>query len=305
MKIISTLIPFKLLLITIVSFFLIIGKLNAQEVSKQSIVVPNHGISLALWGAIPIGFSLDYKLSNKLSLELNLGAGYSGGFKYHFRDPTIHRLNTFTGLFYTSTEFSMHKDSVGVSSQSIQINGNSLYIPIGLSYLGKKNFQYSLEAGAFITQDQLAPMIGLKVGYRFSVDYEKIKNTEKTSKRNIISGSLFGMTPLIGITYERLLTTFLGVDIGIGLPSLGAGFKLYTPQIREDKWNLHIGASHHFFVFPWAGGWKTYFPIGLNRMAGNGFRISFDLGPQISWYENIGSNYNLGFNGNLRIGKAF
>lgn len=284
---------------------LAVSTANAQEVSKPTIVVPNHGISFALGGAIPIGFSLDYMLSNRLSLELILGAGYSGGFKYYFRDPTIHRLNAFTGLFYTSTEFSQSTDSLGVSSQGIQINGNSLYIPIGLSYLGKKNFQYSLEVGAFITQDQLEAMIGLKVGHRFSVDYEKIKNTEKTSKKNILSGSLFGMTPLIGITYERLLAPFLGIDLGVGLPSVGAGFKLYAPQIREDKWNLHIGASHHFFVFPWAGGWKTYFPIGLNRMAENGYRISFDLGPQISWYENIGSNYNLTFNGNLRIGKAF
>jgi len=305
MKTILTQIWFNTFRTVLVCFFLLIGQLHAQQTSKPAIVVPNHSVSLGIWGAIPIGLAVDYKLSNKVSLEFHLGLGYSGGFKYLFLDPTRHRFNTFTGFFYTSTEFSTYTDSLGVPSQSSGINGNSLYIPIGLSYLGGKNFQYSLEAGAFVTKDKISPMIGLKIGRRFSIDYEKIKNTEKTSKRNIISASVFGMTPLIGVVYERLLTPFLGVDIGIGIPSVGAGLKLYTPQIRDDKWSLHIGGSHHFFLFPWAGGWKTYFPIGLNRMSEDGFRISFDFGPQISWHENIGGDHNLTFNVNLRIGKAF
>jgi len=40
-------------------------------------------------------------------------------------------------------------------------------------------------------------------------------------------------------------------------------------------------------------------------MSKEGFRISFDLGPSVNWFENIGSNHDLFFNGNLRIGKAF
>ena len=305
MKIISIRNSLNVFIISIVSFFLLIGELHAQELSKPNIDIPNHKISFGILGETPLSLHFEYKLSNKFLLEAGIGTGYSGGIKYVITNPMKHRFNVFTGIKFTSTQAKEYTDSLGNAGKSFVFNGNSLYIPIGVSYLGKRNFEYSLEAAALVSRNFISPFAGFKVGYRFSVDYEKIKKSEKSSKKNILSGSFFGMTPLIGITYERLLTPFLGVDIGIGLPSAGVGFKLYTPQIRDDKWNFHIGGSHHFFVFPWAGGWKTYFPIGLNRMSGNGFRISFDLGPQISWYENIGSNYTTTFNGNLRIGKAF
>ncbi|MFT5600898.1 MAG: hypothetical protein ACI9N1_001134 [Flavobacteriales bacterium] len=305
MKIISTQNLRNVFIISIVSFFLLIGELQAQEVSKPRIDIPNHKISFGILGETPLSLHFEFRLSNKLLLEVGCGSGYSGGIKYVITNPMKHRLSVFTGIKFTSTQAKEYTDSSGNTGKSFVFNGNSLYVPIGVSYLGKRNFQYSLEAATLISKNFITPYAGLKVGYRFSVDYEKIKTSKKTSKRNILSGSFFGMTPLIGITYERLLTPFLGIDVGIGLPSAGMGFKLYTPQIRDDKWNFHIGGSHHFFVFPWAGGWKTYFPIGLNRMSGNGFRISIDLGPQISWHENIGSNSDLSFNGNLRIGKAF
>ena len=303
--IIATMLEIKKIKLFFFGFLLLSTNLIAQESRNQKISVPNHNISVAIMGSIPIGLAFDYTFSNHFNLEVALGAGYSAGLKYIITNPSKQRWNVFTGAFYTTTEFETITDSVGNTSQSFGINGNSLYVPLGISYLTKKKFQFSLEGGAMLAKGNLSPTVGLKIGHRFSVDYKVIKDSKKTLKKNILSGSLFGMTPLIGIVYERLLSPYLGVDIGIGLPSAGMGFKFYIPQIRDNKWSLHVGASQHYFILLDATGWKTYFPIGLSHLKNNGFRISFDLGPQINWYENIGSNYNLFFNGNLRIGKAF
>lgn len=293
-----------LIIISLFIFTSGFSDLKAQETPNQEIDIPNLGVSLAYFGTIPFGFAVDYKISNKTYIDFSFGIGMSAGFKYIITDPSIHRFNIFTGIYYTTMEWDY--DSTSYTPTGISLGGNSAYIPLGISYLGKKNWQYSLEASAFInSKGYVAPGVGLKIGHRFFGEKKEKVELAKTSKKNILSGSLLGMTPILGIVYERLITPFLGVDIGIGLPSLGAGVKLYFPQLRDNKLSFHVGASHHFFVMPWAGGWKTYFPVGINYLSDTGFRISFDLGPKIDWYENIGSQYNVFATTNLRIGKAF
>lgn len=282
------------------AFFLILfatGILNAQDELPKTIPFNKHSISLKLIGAPtwPLGVTYGQMVTDRLSMEVGMGIYSLGaGFEYYITNPRIYRFNLNTGL-YGSMNFGGYP---------------MFYLPLGISYFDKNSFQYNLNAGILYAEnvsfsgneDVLSPWFGLTISKRFGLNIEDFKILEKTSKKNIISLSFFGMTPFVGVTYERLLTPFLGFDVGLGLPSIGAGIKLYLPEIREDHWNFHLGASQHFFVMPWAGGWKTYFPIGLSRISENGFRISFDLGPQIGWYRNSG---DLSFNGNLRIGRAY
>ena len=44
-------------------------------------------------------------------------------------------------------------------------------------------------------------------------------------RKNAISFSILGPTPIFGITYERILARKLSLEIGVGLPGAGLGFK--------------------------------------------------------------------------------
>lgn len=278
----------------------------AQNEDKEPVLYDNFGIALSIGGVmLPPGLEFDYSLNKRLSVQMAISLNQSLGLKYYITDRTKRRFNLYTALIASNLDVSRGTDSTGIPYTSFGTNGQTLYVPLGITYLGKRHFQYSLEAGALMNKNLVIPTIGLKIGYNFHINHRSIRQTPKASRKNIISGSIAGMTPLIGVTYERLISARFGVEAGIGIPSAGLGVKYYFPKVRESKLGMHLGASHHIFVMPWAGGWKTYFPIGINRMSGNGLRWSFDLGPKIDWWENIGSKQDWNMTMNFRIGKAF
>lgn len=120
---------------------------------------------------------------------------------------------------------------------------------------------------------------------------------EKTFPKNIVSLKMGADDPWFGISYERLLYHYIGTEVQIGLLGAALGVKLYYPSVRSKRINLYVGALPGWGY----GGLKTYFPIGVNALTKNNFRISLDAGPRI-WHDEGEENF-LGFS--IKIGKAF
>ncbi|MBL7873600.1 MAG: hypothetical protein JNM78_18420 [Cyclobacteriaceae bacterium] len=129
------------------------------------------------------------------------------------------------------------------------------------------------------------------------VDAATLNKGENPTPKNIISIKIGADDPWVGITYERILFQYVGTEIQIGVIGASVGAKLYFPAIRNGQVNFYVG------VLPgwgFAGGLKTYFPIGINVMTKKSMRFSLDAGPRI-WHD---ENENFpGFS--LKIGKVF
>lgn len=254
--------------------------------------IKSNTISLGLNGipSWPIGISYSQMLNQRISFEVGAGALSAGaGFNVFITNPQTHQLNLHTGLF-----------------ASINIDGYGMfYLPVGITYFGKKNFQYSVDVGVLSSENvsmfedgtNPSPWFGLKVGYRFGDDIETAKQIEKTAKKNIISLQLSATDVWAGIIYERLITPFLGLEAGIGLIGASAGAKVYLTSIRTEKLGFHVGVTQSTGYF----GMHTYFPIGVNWLNSKNFLLSLDAGPQIDY----GDNNNLMPSFSLRVGKAF
>jgi len=268
-----------------------------ENVENENNGLKANNISIGLVGlpTYPIGLSFSQMLTDKLSFEIGAGFAAAGaGFTYYFTNPGYHRFNPYAG-FYGGIEFS------GFSM---------FYVPVGISYFGKKNFQYSVDIGPIfsdglvVTEGDSNPSFyfGLKAGYRFGQTVEVLNNSEKTGKKNIVSlnGSNSGI--YLGLIYERLLTPFLSVEAGLGLFGISAGAKVYFPSIRPGALRFHAGVTESFGGDLWNGVEpRTYIPFGVNILTKGNLWFSGDLGPQI-WTQ--GENYiDTGFS--LRIGRAF
>ena len=121
---------------------------------------------------------------------------------------------------------------------------------------------------------------------------------EKISPKNFASLKLGADDPWVGIVYERVWARYLGTEIQIGLIGASAGVKLYFPGIRSKRVNLYVGAMPGW---GFAGGVKTYFPIGINALTKNNIRFSLDAGPRI-WHDEGEENF---LGASLKIGKGF
>jgi len=128
-------------------------------------------------------------------------------------------------------------------------------------------------------------------------DIKPLNSKGKTYPKNIISLKLGADDPWVGISYERLVNRYIGAEVQVGLIGASIGAKLYFPGLKKGKINFYAGALPGW---GYAGGRKTYFPIGLNIMTKRSFRISLDAGPRI-WHGD--DNNFLGFS--LKIGKGF
>lgn len=119
----------------------------------------------------------------------------------------------------------------------------------------------------------------------------------KTNPKNIISLKFGADDPWMGITYERLLIKYWGMEVQIGLIGASAGTKIYFPGTRSGGFNFHAGVQA---AWGFATGRATYFPIGINYLTKNNWRISLDGGYRI-WHDEP-ENFP-GFS--LKFGKAF
>lgn len=116
--------------------------------------------------------------------------------------------------------------------------------------------------------------------------------------KNIVSLKMGADDPWFGICYDRLFSRHFGGEVQIGLIGLSAGAKIYFPAIKSGGFNFHAGILP---AWGFAGGLKTYFPIGINYLTKNNFRFSLDAGPRL-WHDEQEENFP-GFS--LKIGKGF
>jgi hypothetical protein len=267
--------------------------LNAQDEQPKTNSIKGQSISLGLMGAPawPIGISYGQMLTNRISFEIGVGLVASGaGITYFITDPRNKRLILHAGLF-----------------AGINYSGFGMYyLPVGVTYFSKKNFQFSVDVGVMSSKNvsllengnNPSPWFGLKVGRRFGNNIESLESKEKNFKKNIICAKLGADDPWIGITYERLLSQYIGTEVQIGLVGAALGAKFYYPGNNTGRTSLYVGVMPGWGFM---GGLKTYFPIGISIMTKDNERISFDAGPRI-WHDDEEENF-LGFS--IKVGKAF
>lgn len=270
---------------------------NGQEKVTSLNTIKSNSISLGLMGTPgwPIGITYGQMLSDHLNFEIGAGV-YSVGarFDYFITDPRTRRLNLYTGL-----------------SGAITFDAYPMvYLPVGISYFGKNNFQYGIDAGLLYSRGvslsgndvDFSPWFGLKAGYRFGDDLAILKEKPRTAVKNIISLNLGYYDLLIGVVYERLLAPSWGIEAGLGFISTSVGSKVYFPSISAGHVSFHTGVSQSWGLTLWDGytGSKTYVPLGVNFLTKNNFRYSIDAGPQF-WLQD--GDITLGLS--LRMGKAF
>lgn len=269
-----------------------------QNDSPAKHIIKTNSVSLGLVGtpSWPIGVSYGQMVTQRLSFEMGVGVLSAGArLDIYLTNPESHRLNFYTGL-----------------SGAITYDGYPMfYLPLGISYFGKKYFQYSLDGGVLGSEGvgsttgdaYFSPWFGLKVGYRFGEDIAVVTGESKTMQKNIISLQLGWFDVMLGAVYERLITPSWGIEAGLGFLGVSAGTKFYFPAIKEGHVSFHAGASESWGFDFWNGssGIKTYVPIGLNLLTKNNFWYSLDAGPQI-WHQ---ENNEVLLSLSIRIGKAF
>ncbi len=123
-------------------------------------------------------------------------------------------------------------------------------------------------------------------------------------RKNAISLNILGTTPIVGITYDRIVSEKVSIEIGAGIPSVGAGFKYYAWNIKESKILFHVGLSTSFIFSEAFDVWGTsdnsgvfmgYLPIGMSYFGKHGFNLGVDIGPAVAAQVIPYGNLKLGY----------
>lgn len=113
-----------------------------------------------------------------------------------------------------------------------------------------------------------------------------IKNETDEIRKNAISFNLLGTTPVLGITYERILSNKISFEIGLGLPSIGVGMKIFPYGIREEKLMFHTGITATYIDlgegdYIGGQGGLAYLPLEMSYFGKAGFNFGIDVGPGV------------------------
>jgi len=136
------------------------------------------------------------------------------------------------------------------------------------------------------------------------VNAQESKSDFDGMRKNAISFNILGATPIIGITYERIVSKNISVEVGGGIPSFGAGFKYYPSGIKESQMLFHTGLSGSFVESSSFDVWGTsdntwvflgYLPIGVSYFGEKGFNLGVDLGPAVADTFAIWGNVKVGY----------
>ena len=140
----------------------------------------------------------------------------------------------------------------------------------------------------------------------FSSIAQETKSGIEGMRRNAISFNILGTTPIVGITYDRVVSEYFSIEIGAGIPSVGAGFKYYPSGIKESKMLFHVGLTGIILSAKALDIWGTseddgllvaYLPIGVSYFGEKGFNLGVDLGPAVA--------AKFGAWGNVKVGYRF
>ena len=145
----------------------------------------------------------------------------------------------------------------------------------------------------------------LSLVFLSSFVYAQETNSDFDSMRkNAISFNILGATPIIGITYERIVSKNISLEVGAGIPSVGAGFKYYPWGIKESKILFHTGLTGSIVFSEAFDIWGTsdsngvflgYLPIGISYFGKKGFNLGLDLGPAVADIVAPWGNVKLGY----------
>lgn len=143
-------------------------------------------------------------------------------------------------------------------------------------------------------------------------------------KRNSFSLNVFGLTPIVGITYERYLGKRFMIEVGGGYdkPSLegGIGYKIFSKNAigsTKDvgrKFKTHFGLRHSYHLFEGVDKVLSHSIVfGATLFSQCNFDFSFDLGPsyihtipEVKNYLNVSADPpNLYVNFNIKVGYRF
>ena len=132
---------------------------------------------------------------------------------------------------------------------------------------------------------------------------KNLNNDEIASVKNLIGLNLRGISPVYGVSYERIITPLIGIQVGAGFPSIGIGAKIYPLNFEKHRMKFFVGITFiNFFATDiiGPGGLITYLPIGFNYVKKNKIFFGIKVGPAL-WNNYIYSVPYAGFH----LGKAF
>ena len=273
------------------------GLLFAQYGWSSNSGMKAQSISVKVLGppAWPLGLSYGQMLTERLSLELGVGLLSCGaGFDYYLTNPRERRFAFHTGIYG------------GFIFDSYPI----FHIPVGVSYFGRGNFQYSLNSGLLYehlrpsadpNSSKYSPWLGLSFSKRFGQEAGYSRSESAPDEKNIVSARAGFVFPFASLGYERLLSPNLGLEATIGFIGASAGANLYLPAMKPGKLGFKTGFTYGVMVFPYVAVLTSaYVPIGMNYLSRSNFVLSVDAGPQY-WYGE--RDYLIGFS--VKVGKAF
>lgn len=133
-------------------------------------------------------------------------------------------------------------------------------------------------------------------------------------KMNAVSFNLLGTTPVVGLTYERIVSDYMSLEIGVGSNSFGVGTKIMPFKIKASTMMFTTGLSIVYADYKdgfLASGKRTqfYVPIGISYYGIKGFNFGIDAGPAYRAFAND-ANSNVDDNGfipwaGIKIGMRF
>lgn len=133
-------------------------------------------------------------------------------------------------------------------------------------------------------------------------------------KKNAISFNFIGTTPVIGLTYERILSQYVSLELGVGIPSIGAGVKIMPFKIKATAIMFTTGLTTTYADYNdgyLASGKRVqlYVPLGMSYYGIKGFNFGIDIGPSYRMFikDSNSINDDNGFIpwAGLKIGQRF
>jgi hypothetical protein len=116
-------------------------------------------------------------------------------------------------------------------------------------------------------------------------------------KKNAVSFNFLGTSPIVGITYERILSEFVSLELGVGMPGFGAGVKIMPFKIKASTMMFTTGLMITYADYKEgfiASGKRVqlYVPIGIGYYGRKGFNFGIDVGPAYRMYNNDSNSIN-------------
>ena len=95
--------------------------------------------------------------------------------------------------------------------------------------------------------------------------------------KNAISVGILGATPALGVSYERIASKYVSLEIGVGIASIGFGMKVVPLGIQPNKFRFHSGIIYTRVAYPEVS--VFYVPFGFTFYGKKLINFSCDFGP--------------------------